>query len=472
MKKLAIVLFCATLSSTHARDLPEILRASLVAQPEILEAQANERIAESRLEIAQASKYPTLAVRANQPVLRNSGDYGFNPVLEAKWTVYDFGKRDTDIHKERLKADYFSEKTSETEEEFLYQLAGYYLEALRADMALEVALQNRKRHQEIVRKMGIIHQYDSGRRSELTQAQARLLQVEESIVSYERLRNLALSRLSRYVQPAVSPDELNNPFANLSEAQLLTQYPSTLVDIRNNASYRAQKEELAATQAEHDATKLTYYPDINILGETNRHDTAVYLSVTFDVFDRTKAPSIEQKRHQVDAAQARLDSIEANLLERVDLAVLQMREDQLRIEIADNQIRTSQQVAADYEDQFTIAQRSLLDVVNAYSELANIEQLRVNAKYDLMQTKLDYLSAVGKLSQWAGISQEPIYPTPSPQTAQPSAYSEVVITPPSKATYPEIIIRNTSLSSYPELKITDTDEQTLMQSTWQAPIFE
>ena len=57
----------------------------------------------------------------------------------------------------------------------------------------------------------------------------------------------------------------------------------------------------------------------------------------------------------------------------------------------------------DYEDQFKIATRTLLDVVNAYSELASVKQLRVQAQYDLMQAKLDYLSATGGLTQWAKI---------------------------------------------------------------------
>ena len=42
-------------------------------------------------------------------------------------------------------------------------------------------------------------------------------------------------------------------------------------------------------------------------------------------------------------------------------------------------------------------------MVNAYSELASVKQLRVQAQYDLMKAKLDYLSATGNLAQWAKI---------------------------------------------------------------------
>ena len=86
-----------------------------------------------------------------------------------------------------------------------------------------------------------------------------------------------------------------------------------------------------------------------------------------------------------------------------------MREDQSRIEIAKVQAKSMAQVAQDYEDQFKIATKSLLDVVNAYSELSNVEQLEVRAEYDLMMAKLDYLSAAGALGEWAGIPLQSVH---------------------------------------------------------------
>lgn len=389
----------------HARDLPEILRDGLMNDPGVREAQANEKVAESVLAQSEAAKWPTVAASGNQSILRSdsSDERTFQPALQAQWTIYDFGKRKAQVEHDEIKTTYFKHKTKETEQEFLYELAGHYLEALRAKMQLEVAHKNLSRHQEIVRKLNIIVEYDPGRRSELTQAEARLLQVRETIISNQRLQALALSRISRYVVPAVEANELRDPFSNLSSEKLVEKYPLDQETLKLNPSYVAQAKELDSANAELEMASLSRWPDINLQGEANRHDSAVYLSVKFDVFDRKKSPDIDEKRFQVEAAQARLDKILYNLQERAQIAILEMQEDQVRIDIADNQIKTLEQVTQDYEDQFEIAARSLLDVLNSYNELASIEQIRTQAIYDLMKAKLDYLSAAGQIAVWANI---------------------------------------------------------------------
>ena len=168
-------------------------------------------------------------------------------------------------------------------------------------------------------------------------------------------------------------------------------------------SYRAQARELESIQAALKAAERSRYPAVGLKGEANTNDSSVYLTMSVDVFNKATTPTIELQRHQAQAAQAKLDQIHDSLVQRAEVAALQMREDQSRIEISESQARALEQVVVDYEDQFKIATRTLLDVVNAYSELASVKQLRVQAQYDLMKAKLDYLSATGNLAQWAKI---------------------------------------------------------------------
>ena len=50
----------ASLIQASGRDLPQILRAAVEHDPQIVEAQANQRVAQSTLEQTEASRWPTL----------------------------------------------------------------------------------------------------------------------------------------------------------------------------------------------------------------------------------------------------------------------------------------------------------------------------------------------------------------------------------------------------------------------------
>ena len=220
--------------------------------------------------------------------------------------------------------------------------------------------------------------------------------------------------------------ELENPFAKLSIADLLTHYPQNFADASEHPSYIAQLRELRSIEANVKAAERTRYPAIEMQAQANRYDSSVYLTMAVDVLNRKSTADIDEQRFQAQAAQARLTQIAQSLEQRAKVAELQMREDQSRIEIARVQAKAMEQVAQDYEDQFKIATKSLLDVVNSYSELANVEQQEVRAEYDLMTAKLDYLSAAGAITLWAGIPQQSVYEEIS-QDIEPMSLDNMVV---------------------------------------------
>lgn len=405
-----VVCIASFMLSVQARDLPEILRAVVSDDAQVREAQANERVASAVLRQSESAYYPTVRASINQPIANTNGERrSFTPGVEASWRIYDFGQTDANVERDRIKTEYYRFKTEETAEELAYNFTKDYLEALQAKMSLEVARRNLARHQRIVGQTKIILEYDPGRRSEYTQAHARQTQVEESIISYERTLGLALQRMARYINPAVTVGELANPFANLPIGELLTRFPQGKEDVRVHPSYIAQLRELRSIEANVKAAERSRYPALEVQAQANKYDSSVYLTMAVDVLNRKTGADVDEQRFQAQAAQARLTQIAQSLEQRARVAELQMREDQSRIEIAKVQAKSMAQVAQDYEDQFKIATKSLLDVVNAYSELSNVEQLEVRAEYDLMMAKLDYLSAAGALGEWAGIPLQSVH---------------------------------------------------------------
>lgn len=413
----------AVSAGVEARDLAEILRQGARNNPEIMEAQANEAVSKATLEQTKAGLYPKVQATANQPLLSTQSSHAFTPGLAAQWTLYDFGKTRASIKADEISTQYYRHKIDETAQTWANQLAGYYLEALLAKLQLQAARENLALHNHIVDQMRIINQYDPGRRSELTQAESRQINVQQNLVAYERNLGLNLRKIARYVHPAVSAEELQDPFSDLSVNEIIQRYPADPEHLSNNASLLAQEQELKKNEANLVVAEKSRWPSVGVQAQANKDEAAVYLTMSVDVFDAGKSPAIDEQRYKIQAAKAKIAQMRDDLSQQAELAIIDMQKYENQINILDRQIVALQQVVVDYEDQFKIGTRTLLNVVDAYGELANAKQSKAGAEYQLMKAKLDYLTAVGALSQWAQLpplTQEPAPQRPPiPQAATP-----------------------------------------------------
>ena len=88
---------------------------------------------------------------------------------------------------------------------------------------------------------------------------------------------------------------------------LLNKYKVSEEDALAHPSYRAQARELESIQAALKVAERSRYPVVGLKAEANTRDSAVYLTMSADVFNKTTAPGIELQKHQAAAAQAKLD---------------------------------------------------------------------------------------------------------------------------------------------------------------------
>lgn len=406
-KKIGEILILLSLyasSQAHAVELRTILKNALQQDPLIIEAQANEQAAISKVKESQALHYPVLAVTANQILDQshdNRADYAsenFTPGLRGTLNLYSFGAISAQVERDKSKSAYFHEKTGETAEELGYNIGSEYIKALRAQESLEVQNRSLERHNKFTRDIGIIVQYDQGRRSELIQAKARQMQVEHIISGLQRELGFALSNLKKYA-PHVDPAGLSDPFAQFSISNVVDRY--SLADSSQHPSYQAQQAELDSIRSEHKYRQTKRYPSINLEGNVTTEDRQIYLSMAWDVFNQGNKYSVEQGGQSIVAAQARLGQIQRDIEERARTAEIDMFQSKQKMEITRQQIAASRDVVIANEKQFKIARKTLVDVLNAYNELSAVEIAYVTAQNDFRMAALAYLRAQGKISTWA-----------------------------------------------------------------------
>ncbi len=399
-------------SVLHAAELQNILKIVLQQDPLIIEAQANEQAAISKVKESQALHYPVIAVTANQilnQVHDNRSNYvseDFTPGLRSTLNLYSFGAISAQVERDKSKSAYFKQKTGETAEELGYIIGSEYIKALRAQESLAVQNRSLERHNKFARDISIIVQYDQGRRSELIQAKARQMQVEHIISGLQRELGFALSNLKKYI-PDIYSENLSDPFANFTVTNMLERY--SLVDSRQHPSFQAQQAELDSIRSEHKYRQTKNYPSINLESNVTTEDRQIYLSMAWDVFNQGSKYSVEQGGQSIIAAQARLGQIQRDIEERARTAEIDMFQSKQKMDIAHQQITASQEVVIANEKQFKIARKTLVDVLNAYNELSAVEISYVTAHNDFRMAALAYLRAQGKISTWTMDSNNTVW---------------------------------------------------------------
>ncbi|MGX2974866.1 TolC family protein [Ursidibacter arcticus] len=387
--------------------LQEVLQYALNEDPRVLEAKANIYVAQSQTKISQAGHYPVLSVNNNQILSQRHKDSSdkkdSRPSLKGQINLYSWGAIESEVERDRHKEGFFKHKKDETQEQTGKSIIELYLTALRAKENIAIYKESLKRHKTILNHIKTIATYDEGRAFEVDEAQSRVLQVEAILEQQSRVLNVTLSQLNRYTKEPMSVDDLQEPFITQNPEQFIAQYKNP--ELNNNPTYLAQQKELQSTQAGVKAAKAKLLPAINLQGEVYNKGYEVYLGVSWNIFDMASYHSIEHNRYTEAAAKAKLQEVLLELKEQARSSEIDMKQNDKRLSLVKKQINSQKKVVSSVELQFDIAQRSLVNVLDAHEELTEIQVEEVNIKNDYRIAAVNYLVSQANVSKWAGVER-------------------------------------------------------------------
>lgn len=402
------LLVSACISPASASGLKEVLKHALLEDPIVKEAKANYEAAESDTKATRARHYPVLSLTGTK-VLAQKNKYSSNDMddgvgVRGSVNIYSWGAIEAAVRREKSKEKYQKYKYSETQEQLGSDIGKLYLSALRAKEMLLINRQSLVRHNNLLKDLGVIVKYDAGRRSELIEARARQLQVENAIAQQKRTMDLALSRLSRYTGKVLTPADLEDPFKNETAASFVKRFRGG--DIMANPSYMAQLAERDSVRADLDAVKAERLPAVNLEGSATKENRQLYVNVAWNMLDVASRHNVQKNAKALIASEAKSEQVLRNLHERSQTAEVDLQDSEQRIDLTSRQIGAQKDVVRVYELQFKIARRTLTDVLGAYNELSAIEQENTTARNDFRDAALDYLVTQSQVGRWAGLSEQ------------------------------------------------------------------
>lgn len=394
------------------RDVNAVLRRlsgiALMRSPQLRDAEAGWHAAQMDIDDVKGARWPRVDVSANSKskMFGEGNPYGNGSTnratLSATYTLYDGGKIRKQISVREYQEQSAHAKYLQVREQTVFDTTSAYLQILKYRRLVDLYQQNIERLQLLVAKMNEIVQTLAGRRSELTQATARLLQAKESKAAAEaKLREFEIQLLK-----LVGPENLPRDAQGLPGiAPLTSEAGMASAQHAHPLLLAAEADKLALTANAEAIRTGNYWPTFDLqAAKTSGTDIMgyedpgqMYVAFKWNIFQGLSGRA--QEKAMLERANAAQEKYQQTLYEieyKLNSAWADYLSQTERVASLKVLATNTEQVRIDYFAQWeTLGRRSLLEVLTAESE-------HVSTIVNLATSELDQQLALARLRFEAG----------------------------------------------------------------------
>ena len=396
-----------------AQTLVDVVQQALVSYPALASAQAKAEAARADIARARSAHYPQVSLGASVnsyasgTVPSAMGATTLSPT--ARVNLWSGGRIEADAQRSEALTQASEAQRLVTQEDVALQATEAYLNWAKTAELYQLSVRNLNSHQETLDDIRKIAKVDAGRRIDLEQAQVRVDNARLALQQRKSDLIQAMQRLQRFWKGdlAARPVGLNSA---LEPQGPLGNMPLSLEEAANHirdelpalAQYRAQ---VSAAEAALRQTQGLYWPTVDLVtsrqfnSNTLRFEALTQLQLNMAVYNgQGTSAQIEAAVAQLRAAQASLD--EARLLqkEKVAAAWQEWATAASRARLGNAQSDVGDKVVEGYRQQFRLARRSLLDLLNIQADAFNYRSSALAAIHDERIARARLLATMGELS--------------------------------------------------------------------------
>jgi len=411
--------------SAQALSLRDAVRTAIETNPEIGQAIANREATEWELQQALALYGPRLDLEAsvgaqlsNTPSRRAAGIendplYPAQVGLTATWDILDGGFRDSEADRQAARIDSASFRILDRSEVIALEVARLYFEIVLQARIVELARANVAFHQETL--SNVVDAISSGQLTEADRQQAseRLAAASTQVIQAREALEAAKISFARNV---------GAPFTDAKVPPRVGKYlPKTVAaaveaGINNNPRIRIAGADVDAASALVDQANGALGPRLSlegrgVLGQDNT-GTAGYstdlsgkLVLRWNLWDGgVKSAKVQESIRRESEALLGQQVAAREVEEAVKVSWDRIhRQNELAGAYA-NQLSASDGLVSSYREQFTIGQRSLLDVLDAQNTRYNVQVQAETASFAARFAEYRLLAATGSLLAYLDVS--------------------------------------------------------------------
>ena len=433
--------FALAASFVQAQTLPQAMQQALDVHPEI-QAGVNSRIAaDYQLRAAQGGYLPRVDLnagygrqgtdnatsRANNPggshwETLNRGESS----LRLQQMIFDGFATSSEVGRQQANVNSRAYSLLGTSERTALTVAQVYLEVLTRREFVRLAEDNLRNHERIYDQIKLRTQRGVGNGADQDQAEARLAQARNNLITEQT--NLADAQVNYLSAVGQMPDELERP------APFMAMLPADLNEARrqmldNSPVLRSAESDISAAEKQYDAAKSTFYPrfdaelgtnaDNNVSGDPNHSNGwEAMVRMRFNLFaGGSNKADLQSKSYQANQALDIRNNALRQLNEELGLAWNALNNANAQLPVAQQYVDHSTRVRTSYQQQFSLGQRTLLDLLDSENELftasrrlEEIKNIQLFTQYRIKATMGELLKSQGVVAPMASVVQNDVKP--------------------------------------------------------------
>ena len=414
-----------------AETLPEAVLRAVRQFPEVRAALANRRAIEQNAVQARSAWLPTMdaslgggtqsadnfstrLLGSDQTLHRREAQLSLSQLL------FDGGAATGQIQRFDAQFQGADDQLANVAQDAALRTAQAYLEVMRLRGVIELAADNVRRHEETLAQVALLADSGRGRRADAQQAEARLA-LAQSSVSQLRGQLVQAEAVYRHLVGQA-------PSALVSPGEFGPMLPPSINDalrvaVEQHPAVRASQQDLVSAQADRESARGRFSsPRLALEAGTSANhnldgvrgangDRYAMLRLRYNLYrggaDESRVLEAEAR---VDEALAKLDKARNDVERDLRQAWDNLVEDRARMPQLGRYVTASSEVVLAYRAQFSIGQRTLLDVLNSESELYTAKSSLYSGLWAVTAGELRVLGSMGRLLETLGIAAMP----PSP----------------------------------------------------------
>ena len=406
-------------SSAYATTIQEAVSNAVKTNPDVLAASNQRNAVSAQIKQAEAGYLPsidiavgtgyestdspgtrTLNSHKNVHKNRDEASINFNQML--------FDGMETTNEVRRFTASEKSESFAlfGTAENIGLDAVEAYLNVLRHQELVQLAATNLEAHERTHDQITLRSERGVGRKADMDQSQGRLALARANLLAEEsNLHDQETSYLriiGEYPENLVGPE-----FAPTTLPETVNEAIAEAID--NHPILKSANADIESAEAQHDTASSAFYPRVNLeIGATadndlngidgHNNDVTAMLRLRYNLLNGGRdSARREETAYRINQATEIRNNTRRQVVESVRYSWNALQTVKNQMSYFEIHVESSLRSRDAYRQQFSLGQRTLLDLLDSENELFVASQSLVNAQYDELFATYRVLNSMGEL---------------------------------------------------------------------------
>lgn len=421
-------LLCAmifTPTVLNAQSLEQAVAYTLDTHPEIRTAYTQFKASEKQVEQAQSGYRPTFDLTGgygyeytDSPSTRSSGDDTEDLMrrelgVSVKQNLFSGFHTRSEVGRTSYATSAEQWRLFAKAEDLALEISKVYVGLIEAEQLVELSEKNLVSHQAIYEQIKLRTESGFGSSADLSQINARLAKAHSNLIAAKN--NYLDSKSVFYRVIAQRPDNLVIPYPDASLLPV-SKEQGLKTALANHPVIKAAANDINAARYQHDAAKSNYYPKLSLEVDANfddnldgvdgsSYDTGgeynevlAMVRFTYNIYSGGKDEAYaKETAYKWDEAKALNSKAHREVTESFILSWDAFEQLNLQKKYIKMHVIASKDTQSDYQQQFKLGQRTLLDLLDTENELYQARRDYLEAEFREITAQYRILHAMGLL---------------------------------------------------------------------------